>query len=263
MSMMNEERPYALVTGASSGIGYQYARLLAQKGYNLLIVSNEADAIAQKQQQLAQDYPVRVMALCRDLGTAGAAQELYGWCREHQLVVEVLVNNAGVYHDRDFLAETSSFNEMMVNLHVLTPAMLAYFFAQDMVERHKGYILNMSSVTSEIAVQRLALYSATKCFLKNFSRSLHIEVYHKGVYVTAVRPGAVDTGLYSLGRKSTKAGLVLGYIVTPEKLARKGLRALFRGKAQATPGILNHALIFLVSLLPTGLLRLIRRLDLF
>lgn len=260
---MKADRPYALVTGASSGIGYQYARQLAQKGYNLLIVSNEADAIAQKQQQLAYDYPVEVLALCRDLGAGGAAQELYDWCHERQLEVEVLVNNAGVYHDRDFLEETASFNEMTINLHVLTPAMLAYCFARDMVSRHKGYILNMSSITSEIAVQRLALYSATKCFLKNFSRSLHIEVYHKGVYVTAVRPGAVDTGLYSLGPKATKAGLLFGYIVTPEKLACKGLRALFRGKAQVTPGFLNHVLIFLVTLLPTGLLKLIRRLDLF
>lgn len=260
---MEADGPYALVTGASSGIGYQYARQLAQKGYNLLIVSNEAEAIAQKQQLLTQDYPVEVRALCRDLGTAGAAQELYGWCHEHQLEIEVLVNNAGVYHDRDFLEETSSFNETTINLHVLTPAMLTYYFARDMVRRHKGYILNMSSITSEIAVQRLALYSATKSFLKNFSRSLHIEVYHKGVYVTAVRPGAVDTGLYSLGRKATKTGLLLGYIVTPEKLARKGLRALFRGKAQVTPGILNHVLIFIVSLLPTGVLRLFRRLDLF
>ncbi len=260
---MKADRPYALVTGASSGIGFQYARLLAQKGYNLLIVSNEAEALSDKRQQLEQDYPVEVIALCRDLGTAGSAQELYRWCQERQMEVEVLVNNAGVYHDRDFLEESPSFNELTINLHVLTPAMLAYCFAQDMVSRHKGYILNMSSITSEIAVQRLALYSATKSFLKNFSRSLHIEVYHKGVYVTAVRPGAVDTGLYSLSRKATKAGLLLGYIVTPGKLARKGLRALFRGKAQVTPGILNHVLIFIVSLLPTGLLRFIRRLDLF
>lgn len=259
---MNDTKPYALVTGASSGIGYQYARLLAEKGYNLIIVSNE-EAIEEKKQLLEQDYPVNVLALVRNLGTQEAAKELYDWCKERQLEVEVLINNAGVYHDRDFLDDSAVFNEMIINLHAFTPAMLIYYFAPDMVERHKGYILNMSSVTSEIAVQRLATYSSTKAFLKNFNRSVHIELYHKGVYVTAVRPGAVDTGLYSISKTATKIGMIVGYITTPEKLARRGLRALFNKHAQVTPGFLNHVLIFLVSLLPTGLLRLIRRWHIF
>ena len=259
---MIAQKPYALVTGASSGIGYQYARILAEKGYNLIIVSNE-EAIEEKKQLLKQDYPVEVLALVRNLGTQEAAKELYDWCKERQLEVEVLINNAGVYHDRDFLDDSAAFNEMIINLHALTPAMLIYYFAPDMVERNKGYFLNMSSVTSEIAVQRLATYSSTKAFLKNFNRSVHIELYHKGVYVTAVRPGAVDTGLYSISRTATKIGMLVGYITTPEKLARRGLRAMFNKRAQVTPGFLNHVLIFLVSLLPTGLLRLIRRWHIF
>lgn len=254
---------YALVTGASSGIGYQYAFQLAQRGYNLLIVSNMANEIVEKAQLIKNQYAVEVIPLVRDLGRPGAAQELYEYCKENQLEIEVLINNAGVYHDRDFIADTESFNNMILNLHVNTPAMLAYYFGQEMANRHKGYILNMSSITSEIAVQRLATYSATKAFLKNFSRSLHIELYHKGVVVTAVRPGAVNTGLYNISNTATKIGMFIGYITTPEKLARKGLRAMFRGKAQRTPGFLNHVLLFLVSLLPTSLLRLIRRWHIF
>lgn len=259
---MTTKKTYALVTGASSGIGYQYARILAEKGYNLIIVSNE-EAIEEKKQLLEQAYPVEVLALVRNLGTQEAAKELHDWCKDRQLEVEVLINNAGVYHDKDFLADSAAFNEMIINLHALTPAMLIYYFAPDMVERHKGYILNMSSVTSEIAVQRLATYSSTKAFLKNFNRSVHIELYHKGVYVTAVRPGAVDTGLYSISKTATKIGMFVGYITTPEKLARRGLRAMFNKRAQVTPGFLNHVLIFLVFLLPTGLLRLIRRWHIF
>ena len=260
---MTASKSYALVTGASSGIGYQYARILAEKGYNLLIISNEADALEEKKQQLEQDYKVEVKSLVCDLGVQHAAKELYDWCKTQQLEIEVLINNAGVYHDRDFLADSVAFNEMILNLHVTTPSMLIYYFAQDMVERHKGYILNMSSVTSEIAVQRLATYSATKSYLKNFSRSVHIELYHKGVYVTAVRPGAVNTGLYNISNGATKAGMIIGYITTPERLARRGIRALFNKRAQVTPGFWNHILIFLVSLLPTCLLRLIRRWKIF
>ena len=261
--MSKQIKPYALVTGASSGIGYQYALQLAQRGYNLLIVSNEAEAIEEKATAIREQYPVEVIALMRDLGRPNAARELYDYCTQHQLVVEVLINNAGVYHDRDFIADSEAFNNLILNLHVNTPAMLLYYFSQEMVARGKGYILNMSSITSEIAVQRLATYSATKAFLKNFSRSVHIELYHKGVYVTAVRPGAVDTGLYSISSTATKIGKLLGYITTPETLARKGLRAMFRGKAQRTPGFLNHVLLCLVALLPTCALRLIRRWKIF
>ena len=260
---MENNKSYALVTGASSGIGYQYARQLAEKGYNLIIVSNEAEAIVEKAEELKKDYSVEVVPLMRDLGKQEAAKDLYDYCKGQNLEVEVLINNAGVYHDRDFLADTAAFNELILNLHVHTPAMLMYYFCQDMVSRNKGYVLNMSSITSEIAVQRLATYSATKSFLKNFSRSTHVELYHKGVYVTAVRPGAVDTGLYNISRTATKIGMIVGYIVTPEKLARQGLRAMFHKRARVTPGFLNHVLLFLVALLPTCLLRLIRKWNIF
>lgn len=260
---MENNKSYALVTGASSGIGYQYARQLAEKGYNLIIVSNEAEAIVEKAEELKKDYSVEVVPLMRDLGKQEAAKDLYDYCKGQNLEVEVLINNAGVYHDRDFLADTAAFNELILNLHVYTPAMLMYYFCQDMVSRNKGYVLNMSSITSEIAVQRLATYSATKSFLKNFSRSTHVELYHKGVYVTAVRPGAVNTGLYNISSTATKIGMIVGYIVTPEKLARQGLRAMFHKRARVTPGFLNHVLLFLVALLPTCLLRLIRKWNIF
>lgn len=255
-------KPYALVTGASSGIGYQYARVMAEKHYNLIIVSNE-QAIDEKAEIIREDFPVEVVALVRDLGKPEAAKELYDFCQEKGFEVEVLINNAGVYHDRDFLDDSVAFNELILNLHVNTPAMLMYYFSKDMVARHKGYILNMSSITSNIAVQRLATYSATKAFLKNFSRSTHIELYHKGVYVTAVRPGAVNTGLYNISNVATKIGLCIGYITTPERLAKRGVRAMFNKRAQVTPGFLNHVLLFLVALLPTCALRLIRRWKIF
>lgn len=257
-----EGKKYALVTGASSGIGYEYARQLAEKKYNLVIVSNE-EAINDKAEIIRQDFPVDVIPVVLDLGQQSAAKELYDFCKARNLEVEVLINNAGVYHDRDFLADTEAFNSLILNLHVYTPSMLIYYFGQDMVERHKGYILNMSSVTSEIAVQRLATYSASKSYLKNFNRCVHIELYHKGVYVTAVRPGAVDTGLYSISSTATKIGKIVGYITTPQRLAKRGLRAMFHKRVRVTPGFLNHVLIFLVALIPTCLLRLIRKLNIF
>ena len=163
----------ALVTGASSGIGYEYARVMAGRGYNLLIVSNE-EAIHAKAEILRKDFPVEVVSLVRNLGVQEAAKELHTYCKEHDLQVEVLINNAGVYHDRDFLDDSEGFNYLILNLHMITPAMLTYYFGHDMVERGKGYILNMCSITASVAVQRMGTYGASKAFLQNFTRSVHV-----------------------------------------------------------------------------------------
>jgi len=254
---------YALVTGASSGIGYEYARVMARRGYNLIVVSNVEDELHDKAVILRKDFPIEVVPFVCDLGRQEAAKGLYAFCRESGYTVEVLINNAGVYHDRDFVDDSEEFNSLILNLHVYTPAMLEYYFGKAMVERHRGYILNMSSITAGIAVQRLATYGATKAFLKNFSRSTHLEMYHKGVHVTAVCPGAVATTLYNLKPSAVKMGLVVGYIITPERLAEKGVRALFRGRARITPGLWNFVLLFLIALLPTCLLRFVRRVGIF
>ena len=254
---------YALVTGASSGCGYEYARQLAAKGYDLLIVSNE-EAIHEKAQLLRADFPVKVVSLVQDLGTQNAAKELYTYCQEQHLEVEVIINNAGVYHDRDFLQDSEAFNMLIFNLHMITPAMLIYYFAPDMAQRGKGYVLNMCSVTANIAVQRLGSYASTKAFLKNFSRSTYVELKDKGIIVTDITPGAINTGLYNIRPWATKLGLMLGYIVQPEYLAKRGLRGMFRGKAKVSvPCVWNAVLIALVALVPTCLLRLIRKTGLF
>ena len=254
---------YAIITGASSGCGYEYARVMASKGYDLLIVSNE-DAIHDKANLLRQEYPVTVVSLVRNLGVQEAAKELYDYCHSNAIEVEVLINNAGVYHDRDFLNDSENFNQLIFNLHMHTPAMLMYYFGQDMVARGKGYMLNMCSITADIAVQRLGSYGATKAFLQNFTRSLHIELKTKGVYVTNVTPGAINTGLYNIRPWLTKMGLILGYIVEPDYLARRGVKAMLKGRAKVSiPGVWNAILLFFVALIPTGLLRLIRKWGLF
>ena len=250
---------FALITGASSGMGYCYAQQLAARGYQLLIVSNEP-AIHEKAAILRNEYSVQVVSLERDLSLPSAAQELHQYCIDNQLEVEVLVNTAGVYHDRDFLLDSERFNSLILNLHMYTPAMLCYYFGQDMVARHKGYILNVCSITSTIAVQRLATYSATKAFLSNFSRALHVELRQKGVIVTDISPGAVDTGLYHIHPIFTKMGRALGIIVSPEYLVKRALNALFRGRAKATvPFVWSKLIQLFVALIPTCLLRLIRR----
>lgn len=267
---MNELKKFAIVTGASSGIGYAFAEQLAKRGYNLLIVSNvpEIEEAAKRLRRptpaLPEGKEIEVIPLQMDLGQQSSARELYDYTRAHEMEVEVLVNNAGVYHDKDILDDSEGFTSLIMNLHMYTPAMLCYLFGQDMRARRHGYILNVCSVTAKMAVQRLGTYGGTKAFLAHFTRALHIELRKYGVKVTNVSPGAVDTGLYSISPALTKLGKCLGIIASPERLARRGLFALFHGWAKTTvPTIFWQVLCFLILLIPTCVLRLIRRLGLF
>ena len=251
------EKGFALVTGASSGMGVEFARQLAQRGYKLLIVSNE-EAINDVAKEL------NATPLVMDLGRQGAARELYEYTQREKMGIEVLVNNAGVYHDRDILDDSEAFTGLIMNLHMYTPAMLCYLFGKDMRERRKGYILNVCSVTDKMAAQRLGTYGGTKAFLSHFTRALHIELCKYGVHVTNVSPGAVDTGLYNIKPWLTKLGLCLGIIVTPKTLVRRALRALFWGCSKTiVPAVFWRVLCFIILLLPTCVLRLIRRLGWF
>ncbi len=260
----NSSSTYAIVTGASSGIGYSFAEALAKRGYNLLIVSNVPEIHEAASKIKDQTSNIEVISLVMDLGQQTSARELYEYAHAHEIEVEVLVNNAGVYHDRDILDDSEGFTSLIMNLHMYTPAMLCYLFGQDMRERRKGYILNVCSVTSKMAAQRLGTYGGTKAFLCHFTRALHIELRKYGVHVTDVSPGAVDTGLYSIPPFMTKIGKCLGIIVTPKTLARRALRALFHGRAKITvPTVFWEVLSFLILLIPTCILRLIRKLGWF
>ena len=255
---------FALVTGASSGIGLEFARQLAARGYNLLIISNVLE-INDAADSIHRDYPsLSVIPLVMDLSRQSSARELYEYTRAEEIEIEVLVNNAGVYHDIDILDDSEAFTSLILNLHMYTPAMLCYLFGQEMRERKHGYILNVCSVTSKIVAQRLGTYASTKSFLSAFTRSLHIELKPYGVYVTDVSPGAVDTGLFSIPQWVTKAGKFLGIIASPQMLVRRALRALFHGRSKVTvPAVFWHILTFIILLIPTCVLRLIRRLGWF
>lgn len=261
---MEKKSTYALVTGASSGMGLEFARQLGAKGYNLLIVSNE-DAIHDRAKELsALSSQPDVVSLVMDLSKQTSARELYEYTLARNMEVEVLVNNAGVYHDKDILDDSEGFTSLIINLHMYTPAMLCYLFGKDMRERRKGYILNVCSVTSKIAAQRLGTYGGTKAFLCHFTRALHIELRKYGVHVTDVSPGAVDTGLYNIKPIYTKIGKCLGIIVSPQTLVRRGLWAMFHGFGKATiPTVFWHILTTIILLVPTWLLRLIRHFGWF
>ena len=249
----------ALVTGASSGIGYEYARQLAERRYNLLLVSNEEEPIQKVARELSIHYSVSVEGLYRDLSHLDAASSLYCYCRENDIVVEILINNAGIFFFNDVINVNTGKLSVIVNLHVYTVSMLCHFFGEDMAKRGKGYILNMSSLAAKIPYPGISVYAATKSYVRTLSKAMYNEMYDKGVIVTAVCPGGVATNLYNLKPELLRLGVRLGILMPTKKLAYRGLSAMFAGKRCITPGWINYLFSFGATCVPSVVVRMIKR----
>ena len=246
----------ALVTGASSGIGLQYATQLARDYHtDLLLVSNQQEELNQVATDLATQYAVKTIPLYADLSKQDAAELLHQYCLDNNLVVDILINNAGVFFFNPYCETSMKRIDLMLNLHMITVAKLTRLFGEDMINRQltaeeqaqklcrkprqKGYILNMSSMSAWMAMPGIQTYNATKAFIYNFSKSLWYEFKPKGVNITVMAPGAVDTALFGLAPHLRRLAVNLTVSIPPEKLVKRALRKMFRGKKADTPGFLN------------------------
>lgn len=230
----------ALVTGASSGIGLQYATQLARDYQcDILLVSNQKEELEQVAHELASTYNVKTVAHYADLSLSDAAEQLYDWCHMKGYVVDVLINNAGVFFFNEYCQTDIKRIELMLQLHVMTVAKLTRLFAADMCARRSGYILNMSSMSAWMAMPGIQTYNASKAFIYNFSKSLWYELKPYNVHITVMAPGAVDTALFGLAPNLRKLAVRLTVAIPPEKLVKRALKNLFAGKKADTPGFLN------------------------
>ena len=249
------ENRWALITGASSGIGYAYAEELASRKYNLVIVSNEKQIIQEKGNILAEKYSIKVFSLYIDLAEPDAAKNLYNACCQKKIQIDILINNAGMFYFREFTDEKAELTEKMLYLHITTPTQLCYYFGKEMKKRKYGFILNMSSMSAWLPYPGIALYASTKRYLKSFSKALRSELYDYNVSVTVLCPGAVCTNLYNLSDHLKSLAINLGIMMRAETLAYKGIHALLHRKAMLIPGILNKIVLPLILLLPAGFIR--------
>ncbi len=245
---------FALVTGASSGIGAEYARQLAARGHNVVVVSNRADENACVAAEIVERYGVRALPLYADLTLNEAAADIYRWCGDNGIEVDILVSNAGTLMFSQLKNSSPEAIDRMVALHCSTPAKLCRLFSCDMCRRGSGRILLMSSMTAWMPYPTISIYGATKAFLKNFALSLWYEVRGCGVSVTTVFPGAVDTPLYNLDGRTRRRLRACGVMMSAESVAAKGLRAMFRGRRRCTPGLLNKIIVAVCRLLPDAAL---------
>ena len=251
---------YAIVTGGSSGIGYAYAEEWARKGYNILIVSNREDLNAEAQNRLQPQFPEqRILTRYQDLTAENAAQDLFDYCENENLIVEVLVNNAGMFYFGAAVDKPMALSHKMTMLHCTTPADLCVLFGQKMKERGCGYILNASSITAYMGFPTIAVYQASKSYLLKFSKGLHHELSHHGVKVCCVCPGAVDTDLYNLPVKMRKRFRAIGIMLGPEQIAKRGVRATLHGRKVKIPGPINYFFLLMCFLLPGFIVDIVKK----
>lgn len=252
---------FALVTGASSGIGLAISKELARRGYPLLMVSNEEEKLAQLAAEIQSEYKTRVLPFYMDLALADSAQKLFDYCSENSVKIEILVNNAGIFFFKDIVDTPPSRIETMINLQILTPALLCRLFTEQMIrENIKGYVLNMASIAAWMMMPGITLYSSTKSFLYCFSRAMRRETVEHGVSTTTICPGAVATGLYNLAPRYLALGVRLGIILLPQRLAVLALNKMFQRKTEYIPGgFINRLFVFLVKSMPEWLIRKIRK----
>lgn len=244
---------WALVTGGSSGMGLEYARQLAAKGYDLVLVSNREEELQQASEELTQANDVKVVTRYQDLALENAADELMAFCQEQSIEVEVLINNAGMFFFEELTLENEAKAMKMMQLHMYTPTRLCLLFGEAMKQRGHGSILNMSSMAAKLPCPGITVYSATKAYLKSFGKSLYFEMRPYGVTVTTVCPAAIATPLYKLKPSLLRFGINIGLIGTPKWLVRRALRRMFHHRRVVKPGLMNYYLPPLIALLPKWL----------
>lgn len=202
---------WALVTGAGSGIGRCYALQLAALGYRIALVGNRPEPLENVRREIEAAGGAEVRTKALDLARLEAAEELYAWTQEQRLDIDVLINNAGIFSFLDILETPVERIERIILLHDATATKLCRLFAGEMIRRGvRGHILNMSSFSLWMPFPGLALYSASKAYLRSFSTAFAREVGDRGVRVTAVCPAGVATDLYGLSPRWQRIGLQIG-----------------------------------------------------
>ena len=225
---MNDTRPIALITGASSGIGLELAKRFAQNGHDLIVVAEDAPNLNGAASMLRELGGGRVEAVVADLAQHGGARQVFDEVQRLGRDVDVLVNNAGVGVYGKFI-ETSLEDEVsMIHLNTIAYVQLTKFFAPLMVRRGSGRILITASVASKMPTPYLTVYGATKAFVYEFAQGLREELHDTGVTVTALLPGPTDTNFFD--RAHANDSKILNEKLTdPADVAKAGFDALMKG----------------------------------
>jgi short-subunit dehydrogenase len=247
---MTTTNKYVLITGGTSGIGYELAKVFAKDGYNLVIVSRSTERLSAVAAELGQEFGIQVKTIDKDLFKAGAAKEVYEQTSQWGIRVDVLVNNAGQAEYGAF-AETDLDRDIdLIHLDVIALVSLTKFYLKDMVARNEGKILNLASSLAKSPTPLMAIYAASKSFVLSFTEALIQEVKDTNVTLTALMPNATDTDFFHKANATDTVAYKKLTFYKPEEIAAAAYEGLMAGTDKVVPGVINKVQTFMNNALP-------------
>ncbi|MCC5638579.1 SDR family oxidoreductase [Nostoc sp. CHAB 5844] len=257
--MQSDRKKTALITGASGGIGYEFVKLFAQDGYNLVLVARSEQKLNQMADELKGKFGIDVKVIAKDLANPAAPEEVFSELQQAAIKVDILINNAGfasygLFHETDLTAELQ-----MLQVNVMCLTHLTKLFLKDMVKQGYGKILNLASTAAFQPGPLMAVYYASKAYVLSFSEAIANELEGTGVSVTALCPGPTESGFQKRAAMEDSK-LVSGQkIMDAETVAKIGYEALFDNKTVVVPGLKNKLLTETVRFTPRKLVTKIVR----
>jgi hypothetical protein len=250
---METKQQYVLITGASSGIGLELAKVFAQNGYNLVITARhqkDLDAVAE---QLSA-HNVHVISIPMDLFDYTGAKDLYNEISRNEIQIDILVNNAGQGQYGKF-ADTNINRELdIIQLNIMSLVILTKFFLIDMLKRGEGKILNVASIASKVPGPYQAVYHATKAFVHSFTEAVRSEVADTGVTLTSLLPGATETDFFNKADMLNSKAIKDKELADPAEVAKDGFDALMSGKDMVISGLKNKMQMAMSNVIPDDML---------
>jgi short-subunit dehydrogenase len=253
------ERELALITGASSGIGWEFASILAAKNTDLVLTSRSTTKLINLKTTLESEYDIKVWIYPKDLSIPDASLEIHDYLKENNLKPTILINNAGfgdygLFHQADWEK-----TEMMINLNILSLTHLTRLIGEDMVQRNSGRILNVASTAAFQPGPLMSVYYATKAYVLSFSEGIANEWKDFGVTVTALCPGATVSNFAEAAEATESKIFKNKKLPTSREVAEHGIKAMFKGEVVSIHGFINAALVTSVRFTPRSIIRKIVR----
>ncbi len=239
----------AIITGASGGLGQDFAALFAEQGYQLVLVARSEGKLKAIAQILESQYQVKVEYIVQDLSEDKSASKIYSKVKDLGLNVDVLINNAGFGKFGPFIKEELDTLTEMINLNIKTLTELTALVLPEMLERNSGKILNVASTAALQSLPNFGAYAATKAYVLSFTEALHYELRKTNISVTALCPGPTETGFAK--RANAESMLLFKNGMKSREVAQLGYNALMKNKMMLITGVQNKLIAYLTRLIPS------------
>ena len=252
--MENTQNKYALITGATSGIGYELAKLFANDKYNLVIVARSQDELTKTASELSQQYGIQVVPIAKDLFKREAPFEVYDEIKAKGIQIDALVNDAGQGQYGEFVDTDLNRELDIIQLNIGAYVSFTKFFLKEMVARKDGKILNVASIASKLPGPLQSVYHASKAFVLSFTEAIREEVKDANVTVTALMPGATATDFFHKAEMEDSKMVKEGSLDDPAKVAKDGYDALLAGDDKVVSGFKNKVQVAASNIIPDTLI---------